>query len=90
MNLSHINFGTDDEGRLFISVEDTELCDYVEDHLIEKCNIACESMVSSENDGLPVYTIYFQEHIEEQEIIEALSKLTENEVVRIFKINNPE
>ena len=89
MKLPHINYGTDDEGRLFVSVEDTELFDYVEDHFIEKCNIEYEFMSSSESNSISIYTMYFSKSNKEQEIEEALSKLSKLEIERIYDINNP-
>ena len=88
MNLPYLNYGTDDEGRLFVSVEDTELFNYVEDHLIEKCNIEYEFMIPSEKNGTSIYTMYFSKSNKEKDIEEALSKLSKSEIQRIYSINN--
>ena len=88
MNLPHINLGTDAEGRLFVSVEDTELFDYVDDYLTEKCNIEYEHLVPSESNGVSVYTLFFSKKIKEKEIESALSKLSVVEVEKIYNINN--
>ena len=73
-----------------MSVEDTELFDYVEDYLMEKCNIEYEFMAPSENNGVSIYTMYFSRSNNEKEIEEALSKLSKPEIERIYNINNSE
>ncbi len=89
MNLPHIESGIDGEGQLFVSVEDTELFDYVEDHLIENCDIEYECFENSEINGVSVYTMFFPSNINKEELDYALSKLSALEVQRIFRINNP-
>jgi hypothetical protein len=89
MNIPHVNYGKDVEGCVFISVEDTELFDYVEDHLIEKCNLKYEHLTSSENNGVTVYRMCFSKNFEVKDIEKALSKISALELEKIYKINNP-
>ena len=89
MNLPHIESGIDDEGQLFVSIEDTELFDYVEDYLIESCDIEYECFENSEINGVSVYTIFFSSNVNKEELDCVLSKLSALEVQRIFRINNP-
>ncbi len=89
MNIPHINIGTNTEGNIFVSVEDTELFDYVEDYLIEKCNIEYEHVIPSESNGVPVYTMFFSKNIKEKDIESMLVKLPTVEIEEIYNINNP-
>ena len=88
MNLPHIKYGTNDEGKLFVTVEDTELFDYVDDYLTEECSIEYEHVVSSENNGIPVYTMLFSKEINRVVLETVLNNLSIVEIENIYKINN--
>ena len=88
MNIPHIKIGTNTEGNLFVSVEDTELFDYVDDYLTEECSIEYEHVIPSENNGIPVYTMYFSKEINKIVIETVLNKLSTVEIEKIYNINN--
>ena len=88
MKLPHIKYGINDEGSLFVSVEDTELFHYIDDYLTEECDIEYEYMIPSENNGVSIYTLIFSKNIKEKEIEAALSKLSITEIEKIYSLNN--
>ena len=88
MNLPHIKYGTNDEGNIFVSVEDAELFDYVDDYLTEECSIEYEHVISSENNGIPVYTMLFSKEINSIVLETVLNNLSIVEIKKIYNINN--
>jgi hypothetical protein len=72
-----------------MEVEDTELYDFVEDYLVEKCDIEPEGVTSLDRGALCVHTMSFCKDISIQALHEALLDLDPREVERIFKLNNP-
>ena len=88
MKLPHINYGTNDEGSLFVSIEDTELFDYIDDYLTEECDIEYDYMIPSENNLISTYKLIFSKNIKEKEIEAALSKLSITEIEKIYSLNN--
>lgn len=89
MDLPHISINRDSDGRVTVEVEDTELYDFVEDHLIEVCNLEFVGATSSNRGSLCVYTMFFPKDIAIETLQDALQKIDPEEVVRIFKLNNP-
>jgi len=51
MNIPYIKFGTNIEVNLYVSVEGTELFDYVDDYLTEQCGIEYEHVIESETNA---------------------------------------
>ena len=88
MNLPHIKYGTNDKGNLYVSVEDNELFDYVDDYLTEECSIEYEHLISSENNGIPVYTMLFSKETNSIVLETVLNNLSIVEIEKIYKINN--
>lgn len=88
MKIPHINIDTNTEGNLFVSVEDTELFDYVDDYLTEECSIEYEHVVPSENNGIPVFTMFFSKETNEHVLTKVLKDLPVSEIERIYNINN--
>jgi len=88
MNLPHIKYGTNDEGKFFVSVEDTELFDYVDDYLTEECSIEYEHVISSENNGIPVHTMLLSKKTNSIVLETVLNNLSVVEIEKIYKINN--
>ncbi len=88
MNIPHINIGANNEGNLYVEVEDTELFDYIDDYLTGECDIEYEYLISSENDGIPVYTMIFSKETNSIVLETALNNLSVVEIEGIYKINN--
>ena len=89
MELPHISINRDSDERVTVEVEDTELYDFVEDHLIEVCDLEPLGVTSSDRGPLCVHTMSFPTDIPIQTIQEALQKLDAEELERIFNLNNP-
>ena len=86
MNLPHISTGIDENGRMWVQVEDTELFDCVED-LLEEHDIDYLWVLPQKD---PVrYTMTFEDG-SESKVRAALSLLDPEEVHRIYLINNSE
>ena len=88
MNTPHINIGTNTEGNLYVEVEGTELFDYVDDYLTEECSIEYEHVISSENNGIPVYTMSFSKETNSIVLETVLNSLSVVEIEKIYKVNN--
>ena len=88
MNIPHINIGTNTEGSLYVAVEDTELFDYVDDYLTEECSIEYEHVISSETNGISVYTMFFSKEINSIVLETVLNNLSIVEIEKIYNINN--
>ena len=88
MNLPHINTGINTEGNLYVAVEDSELFDYIDDYLTEECSIEYEHVISSENNGMSVYTMIFSKETNSIVLETVLNNLSVVEIEKIYKINN--
>jgi hypothetical protein len=89
MNIPHVNIGIDTKGIIFVTVEDTEVFDYVDDYLTEECDIEYEHVVTSENNDIPVYTMYFPKETNIHVITTVLMTLSVKNIEKIYNINNP-
>ena len=87
MEIPHISLGTNKAGNLFITVEDTELFDYVDDYLTEECNIEYSNVTSSENNNISTYTMIFPEETNIHVLTKVLKDLPISEIERIYNIN---
>ena len=72
-----------------IDVDDLELFDFVEDYLIEECDIEYEYMQELSIDGSQIYRMYFGNKYTFNEIENQKKKLDKEEINKIYKINNP-
>ncbi len=88
MNIPHINVGTSTEGNLYVEVEDTELFDYIDDYLTEECSIEYEHVIPSENNGIPVYTMFFSKETNSIVLETVLNNLSVVEIEKIYRCNN--
>jgi hypothetical protein len=88
MNIPHIKIGSNTEGNIFVTVEDTELFDYVDDYLTEECKIEYEHVISSEINDIPVYTMFFSKETNKTVIETVLSNLSIIEIEKIYNMNN--
>ncbi len=88
MNLPHIKIGQSEVGITTVEVEDTELFDFIEDYLIEECDIEYEYMETSQKDNLSIYTLYFSKKFSKETIESAFSELDKREIENIYRLNN--
>ncbi len=88
MELPHIKISQATDGMVSVEVEDTELFDFVENYLIEDCDIEYDYQKTSERNCLSIYTMFFSKKYTKEIIESALNKLDANEIESVFKINN--
>jgi len=88
MKIPHISLGTNEAGNLFVTVEDTELFDYVDDYLTEECSIEYSNVTSSESNNISIYTMIFPEETNAHVLTKVLNDLPISEIERIYNINN--
>lgn len=80
--------GTDDVGRPWVQVRDTELFDFVEDELVRNDLEYLYVRVNDEADGPCLYTMTFS--ADQMQRVEAVIwSLELAELRRIYEINNP-
>lgn len=88
MNIPHIKIIENSESVVEVSVEDVELFDFIEDYLIEECNLEYEYLKVTDNEGLIIHTMSFPKTIKKETIDVAINKLDQKEIEKIFNINN--
>ena len=86
--LPHVEIGLGDDDIIKVSVEDYELFDFVEDYIIEQCNLNYLYMIPSENRCGNVYTMFFDNEIGVSTLQDLLMKLDPQELKSIYLINN--
>ena len=89
MKIPHISFGTDPDSYLYVTVEDTELFDYVDDYLTEECRIEYSNVTSSEINNVSIYTMIFPKETNVHVLSKVIKDLPISEIERIYKKNNP-
>jgi len=87
MKIPHISLGKNEAGNLFVTVEGTELFDYVDDYLTDECNIEYSNATSSENNDISIYTMIFPEETNIHVLTKVLKDLQISEIERIYNIN---
>jgi len=88
-SIPHVTLFYTDKNVPQLRIEDTELFDTFDDILTERFNIVDYSHSTENIKDLKVYTIYFQDKISKEKLNEAVKSLDQEEVERIFKMNNP-
>lgn len=88
MKIPHISSGTNSAGNLFISVEGSELFDYVDDFLTEECSIEYNHVTSSEYNDVTIYTMIFSKETNAHVLTTVLNHLSISEIERIYNISN--
>ncbi|PJZ41704.1 hypothetical protein CH370_09715 [Leptospira kmetyi] len=87
--LPYIDICRREDNVLIVKVEDAELFDYIEDYLIENCNISEYSYMETEIlNGKNIYKITFHNTKEFDSIEENLLKLNPKDLIEIYKLNN--
>ena len=70
---------------LVLEVDDRELLDFIEDYLVQQCDIIPEYYRDKDNGS---YLCYFDEKIDFDLITSKVKSLDKNEINRIYKLNN--
>jgi phage-related protein len=82
----HISINSAPNGEITIEIDDTELFNVIEDHLIEECSIEYEYMTQS-HENKP-YIMHFLTKYSFEQLKNAIRKLDKIEIDRIYKLNN--
>jgi len=88
MNIPYINYGTNEDGNLYVAVKSTELFDYVDDYLTEECSIEYEQVIESENNDVAVYTMIFSREVNSVVLQTVLNNLSIVEIEKIYNLTN--
>lgn len=88
-NLPHIKIGSWKSDQVVLEIEDTEVFDYIEDYLTEKCDIRYQFMEESTGGDQNIYKLYFPKSFSREDIESELFKLEPQKIERIYNINNP-
>jgi hypothetical protein len=86
--IAHIKLCLTNDNLLELHIEDTEVFDTFDDVLIEKFNIENYYCVTELKSKKPHYILCFQKDIDIEKVITAVKSISENEVIRIYKLNN--
>jgi hypothetical protein len=87
MRLPHIEVSRDDAGRVLVTVEDTELFDFIEDHLTEDGELEYLWIRQTDEAGR-CHEMTFPADVAAK-VEAALAKLKPSEIEKIFALNNP-
>ncbi|MES2048599.1 MAG: hypothetical protein V4447_09375 [Pseudomonadota bacterium] len=86
--LPHIKIAQDENGRIFLVVDDYELFDFIDDFLSEKCDISYEYQNSTERNGGEIMNMYFPISVSLKEVEENLMRFSADEIENIYRLNN--
>ena len=76
------------EGRVVVTIDDYELFDYVENFLIEQCDLEYDYMTKSEDRGRSFFSIHFPLDVTIERVSSAVYELSATEIERISRLNN--
>jgi len=84
----HIQIGLYDDEHVIVVVSDYELADFIEDYLGDDCDLPYDYRTTLERPGGEIVTLYFPTSARLQEIEDSLTKLSSEEIERIYRLNN--
>ena len=83
----HVRLLKSEWDELYLLISDTEIFDFVEDWLIEKCNIDIKYHQESEIDNIRKYRLHLSPN-DEPKVLKELEKIDNKELERIWELNN--
>ena len=86
-NQNFFSVSNDSKGHVKVTVFDAELLDFIEDYLIEECNIDYKYFTKDE-ESQNVFVMYLPKKYKLTEIKKHLDRLEKNELKRIYELNN--
>lgn len=86
--LPHIQIGLDNDEHIVVVVGDYELADFIEDYLVDECDLPYDYRTTAERPGGEVITLHFPASALLQEIEGSLTKLSSDEIEDIYRLNN--
>ncbi|MEZ4936907.1 MAG: hypothetical protein R2799_04870 [Crocinitomicaceae bacterium] len=81
----HIEIIKKPNGDITMEIDDTELFDFIEDYLIEKCSIEYAYLSETLNHNK---IMHFTDKYSFNTLIEAIQKLDRDEIEKIYQLNN--
>ena len=75
------------EGHVTVSVNDYELFDFLDDHLVE-CGLGYDYHQTRHSNGRDEYVMHFLQHDNLNQIQEVINLIPNEEVERIWRLNN--
>lgn len=88
MDLPYIEIKNSGSNQIVLEIEDTEVFDFIEDYLIEQCDIHYDRLEVSKQKGISIYRLSFLEKFTREELESHLAKLDPFEIEMIYRINN--
>ncbi|MBS0193920.1 MAG: hypothetical protein JSR34_06710 [Proteobacteria bacterium] len=86
--LPHIKIGSLELGGVALIIDDFELFDFIEDYLIEECDIEYTWRSSVNRIGGEIITLYFSNPTTSEQLESVLLKLSSKEIEAIYRLNN--
>ncbi|MFZ4875853.1 hypothetical protein ACL9RI_12260 [Janthinobacterium sp. Mn2066] len=86
--LPYIQIGFHNDEHVIVVVGDYELADFIEDFLGDDCDLPYDYRTTVERPGGEIVTLHFPASALLQEIEGGLTKLSLDEVDRIYRLNN--
>lgn len=86
--LPHIQIALHNDQHVIVVVDDYELADFIEDYLGNDCDLPYDYRTAVERQGGEIITLHFPASVLLQEIEGGLTKLSPDEVERIYRLNN--
>ena len=86
--LPYIKIDQDENGRIFLVIEDYELFDFIDDFLSEKCDLSYEYRNSIDRVGGEIISMHFPISVSFKDVEESLMTLSSAEIEDIYRLNN--
>ena len=75
-------------GELLLTIQDTEIFDFIEDLLIEKYGLKYTYLETVEINGIITYSLHFPENTNQNLLQTAIDSIDQNELRRIWNLNH--
>lgn len=86
--LPHIQIALHNDQHVIVVVDDYELADFIEDYLGDDCDLPYDYRTTIERQDGEIITLHFPASALLQEIEGGFTKLSSDEVERIYRLNN--
>lgn len=87
--IPHVTLFWSEKDEPVLRIEDYELYDTFEDIINEEFDLEYDYLNREEKNGIDICTMYFNKTVDKEKLDKAVRSLDQEEVERIFRINNP-
>jgi hypothetical protein len=85
---SGIHIGLSDHWRVLVVVGDYELFNFIEEYLVERCDLPSEYRTMIERPGGEIITMYFPVSVTLADVEASLMTLSQQTIEDVYRLNN--